>query len=158
MIYPSIFTSDRSSSPPISSSTGKQEEQQAALLSGKRIVVVEDEGITQLQLVRILRSEGLQIVGTASDGKEAVEIVLATRPDLVLMDIQMPAMNGLEASERILEKYHVCIILLTAFSDEEYMERAREIGTCGYVLKPITMETLIPKMKAAFRQFHQSPQ
>src|SRR5690242_14654533 len=95
--------------------------QSVSVLSGKRVAVVEDEGITQLQLSRILRSQGLEVVGTAADGQEAVEVVLATRPDLVLMDIRMPIMDGLEASERILAEYPVCIVMLTAFSDEEYV-------------------------------------
>ncbi len=136
------------------SATGKKEEQSASLLSGKRIVIVEDEGITQLQLSRVLRFEGLEVVGIASDGQEAIELVLATRPDLVLMDIQMPVMDGLEASERILAQYRVCIVMLTAFSDEEFVERAKGIGTSGYVLKPITAETLLPQLQAAFQKFH----
>ena len=157
MIFPATFASEKSSPPPISSSAGKSEGQTASLLKGKRIAIVEDEGITQLQLSRILRSEGLEVVGSAADGKEAIEMVLATRPDIVLMDIQMPVMDGLEASEHILAKYRVCIVLLTAFSDEEYMERAKEIGICGYVLKPITGETLIPQLQTAFEKFQEVP-
>jgi response regulator NasT len=130
--------------------------QSVSVLSGKRVAVVEDEGITQLQLSRILRSQGLEVVGTAADGQEAVEVVLATRPDLVRMDIRMPIMDGLEASERILAEYPVCIVMLTAFSDEEYVARAREIGTCGYVLKPITAETLMPQLQAALHRFNLS--
>ena len=71
-------------------------------LSGKRAVIVEDEGITQLQLRKLLRSEGIQVVGAASDGQEGVELVLKERPDFVLMDIRMPVMDGLEAMGRIL--------------------------------------------------------
>jgi YesN/AraC family two-component response regulator len=157
-MYPITFESEKPPSPPVVSSTNKKGDQPVSLLSGKRVAVVEDEGITLLQLSRILRCEGMEVVGTASDGKEAIEMVLATRPDLVLMDIQMPVMDGLEASERILAEYKVCIVILTAFSDEEYMERAREIGTGGYVLKPITADSLIPQLQAAFQKFHQTPQ
>jgi two-component system, response regulator PdtaR len=66
----------------------------------------------------------------------------------------MLIMDGLEASERILATYQVCIVMLTAFSDEEHIERALEIGTFGYVVKPITVETLMPHLQAAFRKFH----
>ncbi len=68
----------------------------------------------------------------------------------------MPVMDGLEASERILAEYRVCIVMLTAFSEEEYQQRAQELGTCGYVLKPITAETLLPELEAAYDKFHQS--
>jgi len=124
-----------------------------AVLLGKRIVVVEDEGITQLQLTRILRREGMDVVGAAADGQEAIAIVRATNPDLVLMDIRMPLMDGLEATEVILAEYPICIVVLTAFSDMEYVERARMIGAAGYVVKPITSDTLIPQLRAAYRTF-----
>ncbi len=154
MITPAIFTSDKphSSQPPLVHHHKKADD--ALELAGKRAVIVEDEGITQLQLSRILRLEGLLVVGTATNGQEAIDVVLATRPDLVLMDIRMPVMDGLEATERILAEYRVCIVMLTAFSDEEYRKRAEALETCGYVLKPVTAETLMPQLKAAFEKFH----
>jgi two-component system, response regulator PdtaR len=126
----------------------------AVLLRGKRAVIVEDEGITQLQLKKLLRAEGIQVVGTASNGREGVEFVLRERPDFVLMDVRMPEMDGLEATERILAEYRVCIVMLTAFSDQEYRQRAGALGACGYVLKPFTAETLVPQLETAYRQFH----
>lgn len=123
-------------------------------LTGKRVVVVEDEGITQLQIRKMLKRQGLEVVGDAANGKEAVEVVLATRPDIVLMDIRMPIMDGLEASRQILEQYQVCIVMLTAFSEKEYQNKAQEIGTCGYVIKPITSETLMPQIEAAYLKHH----
>ncbi|HZT42607.1 MAG TPA: response regulator [Chthonomonadaceae bacterium] len=122
-------------------------------LKGKRAVVVEDEGVTQLQLRRMLRSRGVAVVGVAANGQEAIEVVLRHKPDFVLMDIQMPVMNGLEASRRILEQYPVCIVMLTAFSEEEYLQEAQEIGVSGYVLKPVTTETLLPPLTAALQKF-----
>jgi YesN/AraC family two-component response regulator len=119
-------------------------------------VIAEDEGMTQLQLRRILRSEGMEVVGLAANGREALEIVLKKRPDVVLMDIRMPVMDGLEAARRILEYYPVCIVLLTAFSDEEYQQEAQKIGACGYILKPVTAEILIPQLAAALQKFSQS--
>lgn len=132
-----------------------REEGHLLALSGKRAVIVEDQGVTQLQLQRILRSEGVEIVGVASNGLDAVEVVLGTRPDLVLMDTQMPEMDGIEASRRILSEYSVCIIMLTAYLEEEYQEAAKEAGACGYAVKPVTAATLLPQIVAALNIFDQ---
>jgi two-component system, response regulator PdtaR len=129
----------------------------SSLLAGKRVVIVEDEGITQMHLRRILKNAGLTVLTSAVNGEMGVETVLRERPDLVLMDIKMPVMDGLEASERILAEYSVCIVVLTAFSEEEYRQRAQELGTSGYVLKPIITETLLPALEAAYHKFHHSP-
>jgi response regulator NasT len=131
---------------------GKADEP-ATTLRGRRAVVVEDEGITQLQLHRILRSQGVIVVARAANGREAVAAVARHRPDFVLMDVQMPVMNGLDAAHEILRKQKVCIIMLTAFSDDEYQRAATDIGACGYVLKPITSETLVPQVLRALRKF-----
>ena len=93
-------------------------EEETPALKGKRVVVVEDEGVTQVQLRKILTREGLNVVGSAKSGAEGVEAVLREKPDLVLMDIRMPGeYDGLEAARRILEEQSVCIVMLTAFSD-----------------------------------------
>jgi response regulator NasT len=155
-MLPYYFVDPSLSVPPVALPTSQRNTAQSFSLTGKRAIIVEDEGITQLQLTKILRSRGIQVVGAAANGKEAVEIVLREHPDFVLMDIRMPVMDGLEASERILAEYRVCIVMLTAFSEEEYQQRAQELGTCGYVLKPITAETLLPELEAAYDKFHQS--
>jgi len=150
----SLFTDDQTASNPIFLPFSLAREAEALSLLGKCAVIVEDEGITQLQLRKLLRSEGIKVVGTASDGQEGVELVLKERPDFVLMDIRMPVMDGLEATERILAEYRVCIVMLTAFSDEAYRQQATELGACAYVLKPVTVETLMPQLKAAYHKFH----
>src|SRR5689334_16166609 len=131
-MLPYLFTEDPTARPPIFLSFLPNPEMEAISLRGKRAVIVEDEGITQLQLKKLLRSEGIEVVGTAGNGKEGVEFVLKERPDFVLMDIRMPDMDGLEATERILAEYHVCIMMLTAFSDEGHRQRAEALGACGY--------------------------
>jgi response regulator NasT len=131
-------------------------DERESVLAGKRAVVAEDEGVTQLQLQRILRSEGVEIVGVAANGQEAIEAVLKYRPDFVLMDIRMPGMDGLEATRRILEKHRICIILLTAFSEEEYRRQAEDLGAAGYILKPVTSGMLIPKIVHALASFSDS--
>ena len=124
-------------------------------LLDKRVVVVEDEGITRLQLRKILIQAGLQVVGMAANAQEGIAIVLNERPDIVLMDINMPGdLNGLDAAERILATERICIIMLTAFSEEEYKQRAQRMGTCGYIEKPINRDVLFPQIEAALRKFH----
>jgi two-component system, response regulator PdtaR len=122
-------------------------------LAGKRVVICEDEGITQMQLKRILTQAGLIVVATAADGQAGEEAVLRERPDLVLMDIKMPVMDGLEAAEQILAAYRVCIVMLTAYATGDYQQQAAEIGSCGYIVKPITAQTLLPQLQQAYAQF-----
>ncbi len=121
-----------------------------ASLAGKRIVTVEDEGITQLQLRRLLTKAGLKVVGQASNGMEGVEIVLREQPDIVLMDITMPVMNGLEATRTILEQLSTCIIMLTAYTHEDYREQARLNGAHGFLTKPVSGETLIKALEGIY--------
>lgn len=154
MTLSTLFATVPTTMPSITSDAPQSENTVASSLSGKRAVIVEDEGMTQLQLRKIFRSIGVQIVGIAGNGKEAVDIVLREQPDFVLMDIQMPVMDGLEAAERILAQFRVCIVMLTAFSEEAYRQRAEELGTCGYIVKPITSNTLLPLLEAALRKFH----
>jgi response regulator NasT len=152
MIYPCLFAHNRTQRP--AQHVPRHFYEQAKALTGKRVVCVEDEGITLMQLDRILRREGLEIVGTATNGPEGVETVLSTMPDLVLMDIKMPGeYDGLEAARRILAEKRICIVMLTAFSDGVYQEQAQQIGTCGYVVKPIDRDTLIPQLEAALESF-----
>ena len=106
-----------------------------------------------MQLNRSLAQAGIIVAAIADNGEDAIQTVLRERPDLVLMDIRMPALDGLQAAERILQTYPVCIVMLTAFSDEEYQQRARDIGTCGYIIKPISRETLLPQLAEAYRKF-----
>ncbi len=122
-------------------------------LVGKRIVVVEDEGITQMQLGRLLRQEGLIVAGVAANGQEGVAAVLREQPDLVLMDIRMPVMDGLEATRQILSVRPVCIVMLTAFAEESFQEKARQIGASGYLIKPITGLTLLPQLQKAYAAY-----
>ena len=118
------------------------------VLVGKRVVVAEDEGITSLQLERLLKRAGLQVVGKAGNGQEAVKVVLRERPDIVLMDIRMPLLDGLQAAERILSEYRPCIVFVTAFT--HYQEQARHLDACGYLVKPVTSENLLPALREAY--------
>src|SRR5689334_10896137 len=125
-------------------------------LQGKRVVVVEDEGITQMQLRMALRKAGLQVVGAAGTGPAGVEVALREHPDIILMDINMPGQfDGLEAARRILSQYPACIVMLTAYS--EFRSMAEEIGACGYVTKPLDDSMLLPELLEAWTRYEGNP-
>lgn len=124
-------------------------------LAGKRVIICEDEAITQMQLYRALTRAGMAVVGTATNGRSAIEAAERHEPDIVLMDIQMPVMDGLEAAQRILEVMPVCITMLTAYGDDRNMEMAHAIGASGYLLKPIDSEMLAPALEQAWHAFHE---
>lgn len=124
-------------------------------LAGLRVVVVEDEAITQMQLRMILTRQGIDIVGTAVNGRMGMDLVRAHQPDLVLMDIKMETnTDGLDATRQLLGERRVCVVMLTAY--EDYREEAERIGACGYILKPIDSTTLIPQLVRAYREFNDS--
>lgn len=122
------------------------------LLEGKRVLIVEDEGITQMQLRLILSRAGMVMAGSATNGEEAIKMAAESSPDIVLMDIKMPgAIDGLEAARRIMARQRTCVVMLTAY--EEYAGEAVEAGAAGYVVKPVDSSTLLPQIEAAFQQF-----
>lgn len=106
-----------------------------------------------MQLKRLVTQAGMLVADVADNGETAVEVVLREKPDMVLMDIRMPRMDGLQAAQRILETLPVCIVMLTAFSDESYQQQAKAIGASGYIIKPVTKETLLPQLRTAYQQF-----
>jgi len=127
------------------------------ILKGKRVVIIEDEAITQLQLRKICQSGGMQVVGLASDGEQGVQKVLDSKPDLVLLDINLPLLDGLAAAEQMLEHCSACLVIITAYDGEDYQQRARDLGVSAYIIKPVTALTLLPKLEAAFQRFKQRP-
>lgn len=116
-------------------------------LAGKRIVTVEDESITQMQLRKVLTRAGLIVVGQAMNGKDGVDLILREKPDLVTMDITMPIMDGLEATRQVMENNQTCVVIVTAYTNEEYRRKAVEVGACGYVVKPIAAASLLPALE-----------
>ena len=149
------MVSNRSESDfPLSQPESTPDETSFAGLVGKRVIIVEDEGVTQMQLRRTLRSAGLEVIGSATNAEDGVALVLEQRPEIVLMDIRMPGKyDGLEGARRILAEYSVCILMLTAFSDESYRQKAQDAHVSGYVLKPVTAEILLPQIANAMRNF-----
>ena len=152
MIVPSLFISPNGK--PFSSSQGQTQPDpiEEESLSGKRVVIVEDEAMTQMHLRKIVTRAGMQVVSYALNGTEGAAVVLRERPDLVLMDINMPGgMTGLEAARTILAQYPVCIVMITAYQD--FRQEAEELGACGYAIKPIESATLLPELQRAWKRF-----
>ena len=124
--------------------------QDSSPLAGKRVVIIEDEGITQLQMRRALTKAGLKLVGVATTAREGRDVVLKERPDLVLMDITLSGdIDGLDAAEDILATYQVCIVVVTSYNNDELRWRAQDIGTCGYIVKPVPEEALLHELEKA---------
>jgi AmiR/NasT family two-component response regulator len=118
--------------------------------TGQRTVLVaEDEALIRLDIVEMLRENGYNVVAEAGDGEEAVRLAEEHRPDLVVMDIKMPILDGISAAERIVTARIAPVVLLTAFSQSELVERARDAGAMAYVVKPFTAADLIPALEIA---------
>lgn len=125
-----------------------------------RILLAEDEVLTRMDLRGMLEDAGMEVVGEAKDGIEAVQRAEELNPDLVLLDIKMPMLDGLTASRIILKKgYSQCIVMLTAYTDAEYIKNAMtQTGVYGYLLKPISPRTLIPTIKVAYQKSQENEQ
>lgn len=115
----------------------------------KRVIVAEDESLIRIDIVETLRDHGFEVVAEASDGEKAVALAEELRPDLVVMDVKMPLMDGISAAEILTKKKIAPVVLLTAFSQRELVERASEAGALAYVVKPFTPNDLIPAIDIA---------
>ena len=115
----------------------------------KRVLVAEDEALIRLDIVETLEAAGYEVVGEAGDGAEAVELALELEPDLCVMDVKMPKMDGITAAEQVLKELSCAVVMLTAFSQAELVERAAEAGAMAYVVKPFGPTDLIPAVEIA---------
>jgi two-component system, response regulator PdtaR len=120
-----------------------------------RVVVAEDESLIRIDIVEILRDNGFDVVGEAADGEKAVALAEELRPDLVVMDVKMPLLDGISAADIITKKRIAPVVLLTAFSQRELVERAAEAGALAYVVKPFTPSDLIPAIDIALTRYQQ---
>ena len=112
-----------------------------------RIVVAEDEALIRMDLVEMLGEAGYDVVAQASDGAQAIELVKEHKPDLAILDVKMPILDGISAAEEIIATCPV--LMLTAFSQRELVDRARDAGVMAYVLKPFTINDLVPAIEIA---------
>jgi two-component system, response regulator PdtaR len=115
----------------------------------RTVVVAEDEALIRLDVVEMLTEAGYTVVGEASTGEEAVQLAEQLRPDVVVMDVKMPVLDGISAAERIAAGRIAPVVLLTAFSQRELVERARDAGAMAYVVKPFTAADVLPAVEIA---------
>ncbi len=112
-----------------------------------RVVIAEDEAIVRLDLKEVLESAGYDVVGETGRGDEAVNLVEEHRPDLAVLDIKMPGMDGLRAAREITSRHQVAVLLLTAFSQRDLIEEARDSGVSAYLIKPFRSQELLPAIE-----------
>ncbi len=112
-----------------------------------RIVVAEDEALIRMDLVEMLKEAGYEVLAEAADGAHAIELVKEFKPDLAILDVKMPILDGISAAEEIIS--YCPVLMLTAFSQRELVDRARDAGVMAYVLKPFTINDLIPAIEIA---------
>jgi len=121
--------------------------------TGLRVVVAEDEALIRLDLVEMLREEGYEVVGEAGDGEEAVRLARELRPNLIIMDIKMPGTDGLEAARTIAGERLAPVVMLTAFSQRELVESARDAGAMAYLVKPFSKTDVVPAIELAASRY-----
>jgi response regulator NasT len=114
-----------------------------------RVLIAEDETIIRLDLRDLLERSGLEVCAEAHDGEEAVELARTARPDLAIMDVKMPKLDGIEAARRILGERPIPIVMLTAYGQQELVSRAVEAGVFGYLVKPFREQDLLPAIQTA---------
>jgi AmiR/NasT family two-component response regulator len=119
----------------------------------RRVVIAEDEALIRMDLAEMLAEEGYDVVGQAGDGERAVELAEELRPDLVVLDVRMPKLDGIAAAERIAGSRIAPVVILTAFSQRELVERARDAGAMAYLVKPFTQADLVPAIEMAMSRF-----
>lgn len=120
-----------------------------------RVVVAEDEALIRLDLKEMLEEVGHMVVGEAGDGMSAVELAAKIKPDLVIADIKMPVMDGLEAAEKIIEQEICPVLILTAYSEKELVERASRAGVMSYLVKPFKKDDLFPAIEVAMARYEE---
>ncbi|SJZ38066.1 response regulator receiver and ANTAR domain protein [Pilibacter termitis] len=120
------------------------------MLSKGRIIVVDDESLVRMDFVEMLEEAGFEVVAQAADGIAAIEACKKHLPDVVLLDIEMPLLDGISAGKKISQDGLAgCVVFLTAYSSEKHLKKASEIGACGYLVKPLDEKSFIPTVKIA---------
>ncbi|CAI8353045.1 MAG: putative transcriptional regulatory protein pdtaR [Cellulomonadaceae bacterium TMED98] len=130
-------------------------EEGAPVSRERTVIVAEDESLIRMDVIETLKDNGFTVVGEAGDGEKAVELAREHQPNVVVMDVKMPLLDGISAAE-ILSKEEICpVVLLTAFSQRELVERATEAGALAYVVKPFGPNDLIPAIEIALSRYQQ---
>lgn len=126
---------------------------QTSSAAPRRVVIAEDETLIRMDLAEMLGEEGYEVVGQAGDGAKAIELAEELKPDLVILDVKMPVLDGIAAAEAIASKRIAPVVILTAFSQRDLVERAREAGAMAYLVKPFTQSDLVPAIEMAVSRF-----
>jgi len=126
-------------------------------ISKRRIVVAEDESLIRMDIVETLKDQGFDVVGQAGDGLRAIELAKELKPDLLVMDIKMPDMDGLSAAEQIAQ-LRIPVVFLTAFNQQELVSRASEVGAMAFLVKPFSPDDLLPAIEVAISRHQQLTQ
>jgi AmiR/NasT family two-component response regulator len=121
--------------------------------AARRVVIAEDEALIRLDLAEMLVEEGYDVVAQAGDGESAVELAEQHRPDLVVLDVKMPRLDGITAAQRIASQRLAPVVILTAFSQRDLVERARDAGAMAYLVKPFSKSDLVPAIEMAVSRF-----
>jgi AmiR/NasT family two-component response regulator len=119
----------------------------------RRVVIAEDEALIRMDLAEMLAEEGYEVVGQAANGQQAIDLVEELRPDLVVLDVKMPVLDGLAAAEHIAGQRIAPVVMLTAFSQRDLVERARDAGAMAYLVKPFSRTDLVPAIEMAVSRF-----
>lgn len=119
----------------------------------RRVVIAEDEALIRMDLAEMLGEEGYDVVGQAADGQKAIELAQELKPDLVILDVKMPILDGIAAAEQIASERIAPVVILTAFSQKDLVERARDAGAMAYLVKPFTRTDLVPAIEMAVSRF-----
>jgi len=121
----------------------------------RRVLIAEDEALIRLDLKEMLTEEGYEVVGEAGDGEQAVTMAGALKPDLVILDVKMPRKDGIDAAAEITEAQIAPVVILTAFSQRDLIERAADAGAMAYLVKPFTKLDLLPAIEVAIARYAQ---
>jgi response regulator NasT len=119
------------------------------------VLIAEDEALIRLDLKEMLEEAGYEVVGEAADGQQAIDLTESSRPDLVILDVKMPGLDGISAAEQIVEAGTAPVIMLTAFSQRDLVERAAEAGAMAYLVKPFDRSDLVPAIEVAISRYQQ---
>lgn len=119
----------------------------------RRVLVAEDDSLIRMDLMEMLREEGYDVVGEAANGQVAVDLTESLKPDLVIMDIKMPVRDGIDAAAEIAQKRLAPVVMLTAFSQREFVEKARDAGALAYLVKPFSKADLVPAIEVAVSRY-----
>ena len=121
--------------------------------TARRVLLAEDEALIRLDLKELLEEEGYEVVGEAGDGEAAVRLARDLRPDLIVLDIKMPVLDGLSAAERIAEEHIAPVLILTAFSQKDLVDRAAQARAMGYLVKPFQKGDVVPAIELAMARY-----